>query len=219
MIITEEEIDVVTCEKPSKPAALPTYPSPAQQQVFQLTVNTALKEKPAPRPRGRPPLQGNRKRVTQEQKPVKRLKQSHPYQRKQQKIQKNNNNNNINLHNTPKQIIQSPMKYEILSRNVSDDEPDTDKRNLHNNMERQRRIELRDAFDKLRELIPELKTKDKAPKVAILKQASDYCRKLSDVHEGQTAEKLRLLKIQKKLKDRVSLLRHSSRMSRQGLSS
>jgi hypothetical protein len=52
-------------------------------------------------------------------------------------------------------------------------------RDLHNSMERQRRVELRNNFDLLKELVPELADADKASKLTILKKAMDYCHLLS----------------------------------------
>lgn len=53
-----------------------------------------------------------------------------------------------------------------------------EKRNLHNNMERQRRIGLKNLFEQLKCHIPALKDKERAPKVNILREAAAYCTKL-----------------------------------------
>ncbi|CAD6223405.1 GSCOCG00011748001-RA-CDS [Cotesia congregata] len=196
---SEEEIDVVSFEKP---ASLSTLPSIVDHKILQSTVKTVLNDKPAPRPRGRPP-NSSRKRPAQnqeqEQKPAKRAAVQRSCQKK--------------ITNVPKNIsssisIPSNTKKYLLSAIVaSEDEPDTDKRNLHNNMERQRRIELRNAFDDLRCLIPDLQIKDKAPKVAILRQGSKYCMKLRETEKKLVAQKLELKKRQYKLRTKLSLLR------------
>ncbi|XP_031572134.1 transcriptional regulator Myc-B-like [Actinia tenebrosa] len=49
---------------------------------------------------------------------------------------------------------------------------------LRNKLERDRRSDLNNRFQKLREIIPDLAGKDKASKVAILKAASDYANEL-----------------------------------------
>ena len=201
----EEEIDVVTFEKPCRPAALPTYPSPADQQHFQLTVNTAFKDKtPAPRPRGRPPSNPARKRSAQpEQKPAKRARHHRTYQRR----------NKVGRCLT---VSSPPSKIPVpsTSRSSSDDELDTEKRSLHNNMERQRRIELRNAFEELRVLVPAVETKEKAPKVAILRQAAVYCDMLAEIGQITVAKVTELRRRQEKLRARLSQLRRSLAMTR-----
>ncbi|XP_043282973.1 myc protein [Venturia canescens] len=220
---SEEEIDVVTFEKPCRPAALPTYPSIADQQHFQLTVKSALKEKPvtAPRPRGRPPSNGTpRKRsAPNDSRPTKRAKHR-PYQSRS-KVTKNN---------APPTPVTSPLKSSSpigtlqtsagasapgTSRSSSsDDEPDTEKRSLHNNMERQRRIELRNAFEDLRLLVPEIEDKEKAPKVAILRQAAIYCDKLTEIDRATSAKVIEMKRRQERLRARLSQLRRSLAMTR-----
>ena len=194
---------MVTFEKPCRPAVLPTYPSIADRQHFQLTVNSALKEKPtpAPRPRGRPPSNGTpRKRTAQQStKPAKRPRHK-SYQRRS-KVTKN----------CPPTPAASPSKTSTdMSRScTSDDEPDTEKRSLHNNMERQRRIELRNAFEDLRVLVPEVEAKEKAPKVAILRQAAVYCDMLTEIEQVTLARVTEMKKRQERLRARLSQLRRS----------
>lgn len=52
-------------------------------------------------------------------------------------------------------------------------------RDLHNSMERQRRVDLRKNFDQLKSVVPELADTEKASKLNILNKASDYCKLLS----------------------------------------
>lgn len=52
-------------------------------------------------------------------------------------------------------------------------------RDLHNSMERQRRVDLRKNFDQLKAVVPELADSEKASKLNILNKASDYCKLLS----------------------------------------
>ncbi|KAG7210601.1 hypothetical protein KM043_012116 [Ampulex compressa] len=201
----EEEIDVVTFEKPCRPAVLPTYPSPADQQHFQLTVNTAFKDKtPAPRPRGRPPSNPARKRSAQaEYKPAKRARHR-TYQRR----------NKVTRIVSTSPTSMKMMSVPAVSRSSSDDELDTEKRSLHNNMERQRRIELRNAFEELRVLVPDVESKEKAPKVAILRHAAVYCDKLADIGQANLAKVTELKRRQEKLRARLSQLRRSLAMTR-----
>lgn len=54
-------------------------------------------------------------------------------------------------------------------------------RDLHNSMERQRRVDLRNNFDQLKEVVPELADVDKASKLNILNKASEFCRQLTAI--------------------------------------
>lgn len=87
---------------------------------------------------------------------------------------------------------------------IESDESDTvEKRNLHNDMERQRRIGLKNLFENLKEKIPQLREKERAPKVNILREATVLCTKLTaDVaeHEALKRKNQRLLQRLKELR-------------------
>ncbi|XP_037828142.1 myc protein [Lucilia sericata] len=86
----------------------------------------------------------------------------------------------------------------ILKRHYSVDETaDTiEKRNLHNDMERQRRIGLKNLFEALKKQIPSIKDKERAPKVNILREAAKLC-------EALTREDQQLLEQKAKLKEEL----------------
>ena len=86
----------------------------------------------------------------------------------------------------------------IMKRHYSVDETaDTiEKRNLHNDMERQRRIGLKNLFEALKKQIPSIKDKERAPKVNILREAAKLC-------EALTREDQQLLEQKAKLKDEL----------------
>ncbi|KAF4519775.1 hypothetical protein B566_EDAN009735 [Ephemera danica] len=94
------------------------------------------------------------------------------------------------------------------SRSGSDSE-DSGKRTMHNTMERQRRVDLRIAFENLRTLLPKLQEQEKAPKVHILKEAGIYCRQLQMSDTNMARKAVDLKKKQAQLRDRVSQLRKS----------
>lgn len=54
-----------------------------------------------------------------------------------------------------------------------------EKRNLHNDLERQRRVGLKNLFEELKVQIPSLRDKERAPKVSILREAAHLCTELS----------------------------------------
>lgn len=58
-----------------------------------------------------------------------------------------------------------------------------EKRNLHNDLERQRRVGLKNLFEELKCQIPSLRDKERAPKVSILREAAQLCTELSREQE------------------------------------
>ncbi|XP_060520004.1 N-myc proto-oncogene protein [Cylas formicarius] len=99
-------------------------------------------------------------------------------------------------------------KRKSYSNSDSEQEP-SEKRNLHNNMERQRRIDLRNAFEDLRVLVPEVCKKDRAAKVVILKEAAQYCDGLTRTSQSCTRQIDELKRRQEWLRSRVSQLRRN----------
>jgi Myc proto-oncogene protein len=93
-------------------------------------------------------------------------------------------------------------------RTIDPDEAETiEKRNLHNNMERQRRIGLKNLFEELKRQIPTLKEKERAPKVNILREAAAYCTKLrrdDELHNELTKKNQRLMTKLRNLKASVA---------------
>merc|ERR1711874_489990 len=88
----------------------------------------------------------------------------------------------------------------------SDSEDSCEKRSQHNSMERQRRVDLRNAFEFLRSLIPDLEATDRAAKVVILKKAANFCQGLTQREKQFVAEKDALQKRQEILRKRLALL-------------
>uniref|UniRef100_A0A3Q3IC48 Transcriptional regulator n=1 Tax=Monopterus albus TaxID=43700 RepID=A0A3Q3IC48_MONAL len=81
------------------------------------------------------------------------------------------------------------------------DSEDSDKRRTHNVLERQRRNELKRSFLSLRDEIPALANNNKAAKVVILKEATEF---IMEVREDER----RLLKVKDELRRRSRELRH-----------
>lgn len=95
---------------------------------------------------------------------------------------------------------------------IDPDEAETiEKRNLHNNMERQRRIGLKNLFEELKRQIPTLREKERAPKVNILREAAAYCTKLrrdDDLHNELTKKNQRLMTKLRNLKAQAAARRN-----------
>uniref|UniRef100_A0A1A7WY86 Myelocytomatosis oncogene b n=3 Tax=Iconisemion striatum TaxID=60296 RepID=A0A1A7WY86_9TELE len=87
------------------------------------------------------------------------------------------------------------------------DGEDEDKRRTHNILERQRRNELRVSFLSLRDKVPELKDKEKTPKVVILKKATEFIMELSEEEDRMLRTKDKLMKRSIELKGRLQQLR------------
>lgn len=91
---------------------------------------------------------------------------------------------------TPNSNTSSPMSTPKRSTNDLDDSDSVEKRNLHNDMERQRRIGLKNLFENLKEKIPSLRDKERAPKVNILREATMLCKKMTkDEAEFETLKR------------------------------
>merc|ERR1712012_938917 len=71
--------------------------------------------------------------------------------------------------------------------------PDSEKcreiRDLHNSMERQRRVEQRNHLASLKKQVPEVADMEKASKLTILRKAMDYCHLLSNMDSRIRKEK------------------------------
>jgi len=95
------------------------------------------------------------------------------------------------------------------ANNSGVDSPDSEKcreiRDLHNSMERQRRVEQRNHLAYLKKQVPEVADMDKASKLTILRKAMDYCHLLSNmdsrIRKDQAKELSRNQMLKKKLLD------------------
>jgi len=74
---------------------------------------------------------------------------------------------------------------------------DPDRRVNHNHLEKRRRIDLKNSFEKLRECVPTIENKDRSSKVVVLKQAADYIELLTKQDMQLEAKKILLVKEKK----------------------
>ena len=82
-----------------------------------------------------------------------------------------------------------------------------DARDLHNHMERQRRNELKTAFDLVRTCVPTISASDRASKQMILDKAIDFCRGLRVKEARACRERRALLERNARLLKQLALLR------------
>jgi len=87
------------------------------------------------------------------------------------------------------------------------EEKGRDIRDLHNSMERQRRIDLKNSFEGLKERIPSIAAEDKVSKLMILNTASDYCRGLMRRESSLTTEREKERRRNTLMKKKLTLLR------------
>ena len=167
---------------------LPSYPSPLDRQQLQLAVATAAQQKKQ--------LDIQPPRKAEFQTVVKTVK------------------NPAGVCGTKRPRTESPgssSPRKRSSRNGSDSEDSTEKRSQHNSMERQRRVDLRNAFEFLRSLIPDLEATDRAAKVVILKKSAHFCQGLTAREKKLIDEKNALQKSQEMLRKRLALLQQRKR--------
>lgn len=91
-------------------------------------------------------------------------------------------------------------------RNASMTSFTMEKRNLHNDLERQRRVGLKNLFEELKVQLPSLRDKERAPKVSILREAAQLCTELSREQDTLFAlrkQRDRLLQTAKMLKTQL----------------
>lgn len=75
---------------------------------------------------------------------------------------------------------------------------------MHNQMERQRRQDLKNAYDSLKDFVPTIANSDRASKQMVLDKAIDYCKTLKN-KEGTTREaRNRLVQKNESLRKRLA---------------
>ncbi|XP_042210132.1 myc proto-oncogene protein-like isoform X2 [Homarus americanus] len=110
---------------------------------------------------------------------------------------------------TPKRLQRSLGSRKRRAPKSDSDDPE--KRQMHNSLERMRRVDLRNAFEYLRVLVPELSDREKAPKVEILKKASDHCHGVSVKEQTLMHEKERHKRYHNDLRKRLLALQRQLR--------
>ncbi|NXL14828.1 MYC protein, partial [Setophaga kirtlandii] len=106
-----------------------------------------------------------------------------------------------------KQISNNRKCSSPRTSGLSDSE-ENDKRRTHNVLERQRRNELKLSFFALRDEIPEVANNEKAPKVVILKKATEYVLSIQSEEHRLIAEKEQLRRRREQLKHKLEQLRN-----------
>lgn len=93
------------------------------------------------------------------------------------------------------------------------EEKGRDVRDLHNSMERQRRVDLKNAFDSLKQCVPEIADSDRASKLVILDKAAQFCQTLLRRESNLTTEREKEKRRNALMKKKLTLLRTQSKTS------
>ncbi|KAK3910371.1 Myc protein [Frankliniella fusca] len=226
---SEDEIDVVSVcgekasSRSSSQGALPSNPSARDRHALQQTMASAMKRSAysaaSPYPsylNGRQPsgklarMQAERQRQRERKRRAQERDDS-----SEEDIVRPSKKRAKHHHHAYKTARRGAHSFKSAS---SDSEPDScEKRSLHNNMERQRRVDLRNAFEDLRVVVPVLNSNPRAAKVVILKEASMYCQQLTDDADNLQHESKVLERERERLLARVSYLRKQVASMRMGV--
>ena len=219
----DEEIDVVTVNdkvqitrrKPFLPAATSmsaqvaaihnyTAPAPSSPPAKVVpTLSSTVTMTPSPSPARNSPSRHSHKRSrsshnSNNHPPIKRLRISLPRSELQSMVSK------LNKHNHHRHGGHSSGGS---SRSSSDSEDSEGcRRSQHNILERKRRNDLKYSFHTLRDHVPELGAQEKAPKVVILKKATDFIYQLRRTEKSQQSELEQLRHKREQLKRRLHAL-------------
>ncbi|XP_014213212.1 uncharacterized protein LOC106642837 [Copidosoma floridanum] len=94
------------------------------------------------------------------------------------------------------------------TKRLQNDAISNEKRNQHNTMERKRRIHLRGMFEELRRIVPELSHQKFAAKIKILSSSAKYCYQLQCAERNYVKHRAELGLYQLNLNSRLEKLRH-----------
>ncbi|XP_014472360.1 PREDICTED: protein L-Myc-1a-like [Dinoponera quadriceps] len=106
----------------------------------------------------------------------------------------------------PKRPRRRQSSQQGAAGSSSQDLSSQDRRDLHNRMEKERRITLKNLFDNLREEVPNIKSNSRTSKVAILTEATEYIKELRKL-EKMMEEGMRNVIKEKRLL-RAKLMEH-----------
>lgn len=143
------------------------------------------------RPRGRPP--GSSKRRTNRSGPApKRARIQH----------------NVHASQQPESFTSYQCQNSVRQCALRDSFEDTERRRLHNNMERQRRINMKESYEQLRKQVPAVAENDRASKVSILKQGAACIKFLTETGNSLKTNIKQLKEHNQVLKRKLQHLQH-----------
>lgn len=222
LYFAEEEIDVVTVEKKQLQMAFPTkrkYRSDDESTPEHVHRNKTVTLTIEPRVGN---VQTLTKCTSVRQRvdcptdvhnyslPVTSLKRVHSYPSSPVTHKSKKLKRDISIPSELKKVAQK-LKSSVnsCSRNSSDSEEfnEVGKRTQHNVLERKRRTDLKNSFFHLRDSVPELEGQERAPKVVILRKASQYIQRLIEEQRRHERDLELLQQRKEKLKRQLAKLR------------
>ena len=105
-----------------------------------------------------------------------------------------------------KQKSQERFHREQLKQQGASKLDHKDARDVHNQMERQRRTDLKNAFDSLKDFVPTIANADRASKQMVLDKAMDYCKALKSKEFNIREQRKNLVQKNESLRKRLALL-------------
>lgn len=178
-------------------AAMQTNPSILARRQLQRKVASSLEAhtiaappRKRPRERSASPISRHRKRPKA---PKQRAQQHHHHNGHHAQSSRN-----------------SPTKRRPYSSNSDSEAENIERRSLHNDMERQRRIGLKNLFDELKSVVPAISQKDRAPKVVVLREAALLCERVQIQEQNMDDEMDQLKMKQAMLMARLKQLRREA---------
>lgn len=186
-----------TAPAPTSPRPVTVHFSPARSSYSNATSPTSSPKSSPVRAHKRARPSNHSLRTP----PIKKIKISLPKAELQSMVQKLNRHHRHSYHHH-----HHGGSSGSSSRSSSDSEDGECRRSQHNVLERKRRNELKYSFHTLRDNVPDLGTQEKAPKVVILKKATDYILKLRRTDKFYCSELKQLQQRQEQLKRRLSAL-------------
>ncbi|WAR22924.1 MYC1-like protein [Mya arenaria] len=139
--------------------------------------------------------------------PLSSLKRVHSYPSSPVTHKSKKLRRDISIPSELRKVAQKLKSCSSRSSSDSEDLCDVGKRTQHNVLERKRRTDLKNSFFHLRDSVPDLEGQERAPKVVILRKASQYINRLIE-EQRQKDREIEQLKLRKeKLKRHLSRLR------------
>jgi len=176
-VADEEEIDVVSFEKQ---ATYFNFASVKHQRTQRNKTTNLVADThntfTSRRPRGRPPGPSSTKRRA------------------------NTQANHVSKRCRVQNHQRAERRQNYIQQDEDEENESNQKRHMHNNMERERRVTLKNLFERLKNLVPDIASNQKVSKVSILRNAKSYITKLQIAYEEFDEELTNLKRQQTQLR-------------------
>ena len=116
--------------------------------------------------------------------------------------------NNLSLNFSPEgERHKQQIRISHINRSIEKEKPEQrEARDVHNQMERQRRTDLKNAFDQLKDFVPSIAHSDRASKQMVLDKAIEHCKSLRLKEENVRNQRRNLVQRNELLRKKLLLL-------------